>query len=71
VVLLLGTGQWRYTNEPRPLMLVVDKVRLDISGWYAGDWVWVEGDEVDGTGAAVGPVQALVRVDAIPDSACS
>jgi hypothetical protein len=69
VVLLLGAGQWRYTNEPRPLMLLVNRVRLDISGWYAGDWVWIEGAELDRSGTAVRRAQALVHVDAIPDSA--
>lgn len=69
VTLFLGSGQWRYTNEPRPLMLLVTCVRLDISQGYSGDWVWLEGDELAPGDVIVGRVQALVHVTAIPDSA--
>lgn len=47
------------------LRLRLDRVRLDISGWYDGAWVWVEGQQLDGSGRPVGWQQALVAVAAI------
>jgi hypothetical protein len=44
-------------------------VRLDISGWYAGGWVWLEGYELDGNGHVISWQQALVAVAAIERNA--
>ncbi|MEU8607131.1 hypothetical protein AB0C29_03900 [Actinoplanes sp. NPDC048791] len=46
------------------LVLLVRRVRLDISQWYGGAWVWLEGDEIAGTGYSLGWTQALVHVSA-------
>ncbi|MEV4619698.1 hypothetical protein AB0J74_13435 [Asanoa sp. NPDC049573] len=41
------------------------EVREDISLWYGGSWVWIEGVQLDVQGDALGRVQALVHVDAL------
>jgi hypothetical protein len=64
-VLELAAGQWQWGNGP--LRIRVDAVRVDISVWYGGDWVWVVGVELDPAGREVVGVQCLVAVDAIPD----
>lgn len=46
------------------LALLVRRVRLDISQWYGGAWVWLEGDELANTGHSLGKAQALVHVSA-------
>jgi hypothetical protein len=46
------------------LALLVRRVRLDISHWYGGAWVWLEGDEIAETGYSLGWTQALVHVSA-------
>jgi len=46
------------------LALLVRRVRLDISRWYGGVWVWLEGDELADTGHSLGRTQALVHVSA-------
>ena len=48
-----------------PLRLRVERVRLDISGWYGGRWVWLEGHELDADWHAISWQQALVAVAAI------
>lgn len=53
----------RYRNGD--LVLMVRRVRVDISQWYGGNWVWLEGDEFDERGHTPGtPTQALVHVSA-------
>jgi hypothetical protein len=42
--------------------LLVRCVRLDISQWYGGAWVWLEGDELTDAGYSLGWTQALVHV---------
>jgi hypothetical protein len=50
-----------------PLRFRVEKVRLDISQWYGGNWVWLEGRELHPTqGHPMIWLQLLVNVDAIP-----
>jgi hypothetical protein len=46
------------------LVLVVRRVRLDISQWYGGEWVWLEGDEIDENGQSLPRTSALVHVSA-------
>ena len=46
------------------LVLLVRRVRLDISRWYGGQWVWLEGDELSSEGYTLGRIQALVHVTA-------
>jgi len=46
------------------LVLLVRRVRLDISWWYGGAWVWLEGDALAADGSSLGQVQALVHVTA-------
>jgi hypothetical protein len=56
----------RYRQEG--LLLLVRRVRLDISSWYGGQWVWLEGDELAVTGQRLRWAQALVHVTAcVPD----
>jgi hypothetical protein len=69
-VLRIPAGGCRYRGGA--LTLLVRRVRLDISQWYGGAWVWLEGDELAATGFSLGRVQALVRVSVcISDSAAS
>jgi len=62
-VLDLSSSEVKYRQAP--LRLSVERVRLDISGWYAGGWVWLEGYELDADGHAISWQQALVDVAAI------
>jgi hypothetical protein len=48
-----------------PLRLRVSRVRLDISDWYGGEWVWVEGHELDAADHPIAWQQSLIRVAAI------
>jgi hypothetical protein len=47
-VLTLAVPELRYRRAP--LRFQVSRVREDISGWYGGEWVWLEGRELDTTG---------------------
>lgn len=47
------------------LRLRVSRVRDDISGWYGGQWVWLEGHELDHDGEPIAWQQQLVRVAAL------
>jgi hypothetical protein len=38
---------------------------VDVSGWYGGEWVWLEGHELDSAGYPISWVQVLVAVTAI------
>ena len=62
-VLRLARGQWRY--GPYPLVLRVLRVRPDLSRWYDGDWVWVEGEELDADGQPVRRLAVLVSAEAM------
>ena len=63
-VLRLDPTDMRYRT--RPLIVRVERVRLDISTYYNGDWVWVEGAELGPDGGIVGRLQVLISVDALP-----
>jgi hypothetical protein len=54
--------QCRYRKSG--LVLLVLRVRLDISQWYGGAWLWLEGDEIAEDGYSLGWTQALVHVSA-------
>ncbi|PWU51808.1 hypothetical protein DLJ47_20460 [Micromonospora sp. S4605] len=65
-VVQLAESDYRYAEAPLRLRIV--RVRPDLSEWYDGEWVWLEGVEVgpDGQDAAFRPV--LARVAALrPD----
>ena len=64
-VLELASGQWRYDGQDQAVRIQVQRVRTELSRWYSGEWVWVEGP-VSVAGGPVGWRQILVRVDAIP-----
>ncbi|MBM0229198.1 hypothetical protein [Micromonospora sp. ATA51] len=51
-----------------PLRLRIARVRLDLSAWYDGQWVWLEGTEIRWDDRdRDGPFrQVLVRVSALP-----
>ncbi|MBW6437670.1 hypothetical protein KZ829_28440 [Actinoplanes hulinensis] len=61
-VLHVPAGSCRYRSDG--LVLLVRHVRLDISWWYGGFWVWVEGDELAEDGYRLRWTQALVHVTA-------
>jgi hypothetical protein len=67
-VLTLAPGDWRYHDGTRSLTLQVVGVRRDLSRWYGGQWVWVEGYEVErpGENPPGHRMQVLIRVAAIP-----
>ncbi len=55
-----------YQYSDAPLRLRVIRVRLDLSTWYDGQWVWLEGVEIRADDQA-GPLrQVLARVAALP-----
>jgi len=62
-VLALDGSEVRYRRAP--LRLQVSRVREDISGWYGGEWVWLEGRELDATGHPISWQQVLVAVVAV------
>jgi hypothetical protein len=62
-VLHLGPGEWRYGAYP--LVLRVLRVRPDLSRWFDGDWLWVEGAELDRSGRPVRRLAVLVSMEAI------
>lgn len=62
-VLTLEGAEVRYRHAP--LRLQVSRVREDISGWYGGEWVWLEGRELDATGYPISWQQVLVAVVAV------
>jgi hypothetical protein len=61
-VLRIPAGRCRYRDSD--LVLLVRWVRLDISQWYGGAWVWLGGDEIADTGYSLGWTQSLVHVSA-------
>jgi hypothetical protein len=62
-VLDFASGEVRYRQAA--LRLQVSRVRVDISGWYGGGWVWLEGRELDPSGHPISWQQVLVSVAAI------
>ena len=59
-VVRLAEADYRYAEGP--LRLRVARVRLDLSQWYDGQWVWLEGVEIgpDGENGDWRPVLARV-----------
>ena len=55
-----------YQNGCGPLRLRIVHVRLDLSLWYDGQWVWREGIEISPQGRAGRFRQVLARVAALP-----
>jgi hypothetical protein len=64
-VLHLEADQWRWPGGYARWVEVAG-VRLDISDWYGGDWVWIEGYALDERACRTHRVQLLVACDAIP-----
>lgn len=63
-ILELRAGDVRYRSAPQRFL--VQRVREDISGWYDGDWVWLEGYALHPTaGHRMIWLQILVAVNAI------
>ena len=71
VVLVLDPDDWRYHEPGRHLTFQVAGVRHDLSIHYDGDWVWIEGHEVEHPDRHPPGrrMQILVRVDAVPEAA--
>jgi hypothetical protein len=61
-VLRIPANRCRYRDTA--LALLVRRIRFDISQWYGGRWVWLEGEELADTGYSLGRMQALVHVSA-------
>ena len=59
-VLTLAVRELRYRRAP--LRFRVSRVREDISGWYGGEWVGLEGRELDTAGHPICRQQILVAV---------
>ncbi|MFC0030071.1 hypothetical protein ACFFMM_11110 [Micromonospora chaiyaphumensis] len=59
-VVQLAESDYRYADGPLRLRIV--RVRPDLSEWYDGEWVWLEGVEIgpDGQDEAFRPVLARV-----------
>ena len=67
-VLKLEPGDWRYHDGTRSLTIRVAGVRAELSRWYGGEWVWIEGHEVERPweNPPGHRMQVLMRVAAIP-----
>ncbi|MFR9777720.1 hypothetical protein ACL02O_16900 [Micromonospora sp. MS34] len=57
-----------YQHGYGPLRLRIVCVRLDLSLWYDGHWVWLEGIDINPDGRAGRFRQVLTRVAALPPS---
>ncbi|WP_431877446.1 hypothetical protein [Micromonospora marina] len=57
-----------YQHGYGPLRLRIVCVRLDLSLWYDGHWVWLEGIDINPDGRAGCFRQVLARVAALPQS---
>ncbi|NJP34644.1 hypothetical protein [Micromonospora thermarum] len=57
-----------YQHGCGPLRLRIIHVRLDLSTWYDGQWVWLEGIEINTDGRAGRFRQVLARVAALPQA---
>jgi hypothetical protein len=66
-VLSLARQDWRFGRHR--LRLRVARVRWDLSLYYDGEWVWVEGASLGADGMPLGRIQALVRTAAIAAAA--
>jgi hypothetical protein len=62
-VLSLARQDWQFGRHR--LRLRVARVRWDLSHYYDGERVWVEGESLGADGMPLGRVQALVRTAAI------
>jgi hypothetical protein len=64
-VVHLAPGDRKWNDEP--ITLRVKRVQESLSALYAGDWVWLHGDALDGDGRWLGRVRVLARVAALRD----
>ncbi|MFD6755637.1 MULTISPECIES: hypothetical protein [Micromonospora] len=62
VVQLAEADHWYATG---PLRLRIVRVRLDVSQWYDGEWVWLEGVEIGPDGQPGASRTVLARVAAL------
>jgi hypothetical protein len=60
LVVHVPAGMARYRTDPT--IIRIKAVRVDISIWYDGDWVWIEGDELDQGERVLRSAQLLVHV---------
>jgi hypothetical protein len=66
-ILRLAEGDDRYGHGD--LHLRITRVRLDISGWYDQQWIWLDGVEILPDGSPGSPRTVLARVAALPGGA--
>ena len=67
-VLALNADDWSYGRGLRPgreTVLVVSRVRTELSGCYGGEWAWVDGHSPDCGGHHEPCRQALIRAAAL------
>lgn len=67
-LLSLDGSDWSYGRGQRPgthFMLVVSRVRTELSAFYGGEWAWVDGHTPDCGGRHEPCRQALVRAAAL------
>ena len=67
-VLALDSADWSYGRGQPPgtrLVLVVTRIRTELSSCYEGEWAWVEGHAPQCGGAHEPCRQALVRAEAL------
>ncbi|MEU5552851.1 hypothetical protein ABZ738_24040 [Micromonospora sp. NPDC047793] len=58
--------EFDHQHGDSPLRLQITRVRLDLSTWYDGQWVWLEGTEIRPDGQVGLHRQVLVRVAVLP-----
>lgn len=67
-ILDLDIDDWSYGRGQQPgsrFILVISRVRHELSACYEGRWVWVDGHAIDCGGQHPPCRQALVRVEAL------
>ena len=70
-VLSLDAADWSYGRGLRSgtrAVLVVSRVRTELSGCYDGEWAWVDGHAPDCDGHHAPCRQALIRAAALSES---
>jgi hypothetical protein len=61
MIIEVGPDDVRYRD--RPLKMRIDEFLPEISQWYDGEWVWVNGYELNDADVPIAWVQALVRTN--------
>lgn len=62
-VLHIAAQDLRYTDQD--VVLRITRVRDELSRYYDGEWVWLEGTPLSADGSDGAPLQVLARTSAL------